>query len=258
MALDEQNAVRAQYAAPDRLNRRISLHEKYSVNRQGFGNWIVSHYRLEEGMAVLELGCGSGKMWAGRESLIKKCAPLVLSDFSEGMLLEAKETLRGQEGIEFQVIDMQSIPFADHTFDAVIANMMLYHVPDIEKALSEAKRVLKPGGTFYSATYGEHGILEFLCGLFQQEGVRDSGNHSFTLQNGKSQLQAFFSDVRRYDYQDALAVTDAEDMADYMFSLPGLTRLRQLPRETVVSVLKAHMVEGVLHVPKEYGMFVSK
>ena len=70
------------------------------------------------------------------------------------MLHNAKETLQGQTGIEYRVIDIQDIPFADHEFDAVIANMMLYHVPDLQKGLREVKRVLKPDGTFYCATYG--------------------------------------------------------------------------------------------------------
>lgn len=258
MELNDGSAVKEQYGSSQNLSTRISVHSKYSTNRQGFGNWIVSHYRIGSGMKVLELGCGTGSMWAGRDDLIGKCSRLVLSDFSEGMLRKARETLREQKGIEYRIIDIQDIPYEEGDFDAVIANMMLYHVPDIRKGLGEVRRVLKDGGSFYCATYGENGIMEYLCGLFEKYGVENSPNHSFTLQNGKEQLSPFFSNITRYDYEDSLEVTDVEDMADYIFSLAGMSGLHSLPRETVVSVLREHMSDGVLRVPKEYGMFISE
>ena len=256
--INDSAAVKEQYSTADRLSTRISIHSRYSANKQGFGNWIVSHYRILEGMSVLELGCGTGEMWAGKEALIRRCGRLVLSDLSEGMLAEAKETLRNQGGIEYCAADIQDIPFPDRSFDAVIANMMLYHVPDLRKGLREVRRVLKEGGAFYCATYGEHGMMEYIRGLFGDGRIRDRANHQFTLQNGEEKLRAVFPDVRRLLYEDSLEVTDAEDMADYIFSLAGMADLRQLPREEVLAVLKRNMRDGVLHVPKEYGMFIAR
>ena len=61
---------------------------------------------------------------------------------------------------------------------------MLYHVPDIDKGLAEVQRVLKRGGLFYCATYGEHGIVEYLSKILSAYGVEDNINKNFTLQNG--------------------------------------------------------------------------
>ena len=255
--LNDGTAVRKQYNTPDRLNTRISIHDRYSTNRQGFRNWIASHYQIRDGMSVLELGCGTGEMWADRSGVISRCGRFVLSDLSEGMLHNAKETLQGQTGIEYRVIDIQDIPFADHEFDAVIANMMLYHVPDLQKGLREVKRVLKPDGTFYCATYGGNGMMEYICSLFADYHIQNHVNDNFTLQNGEEKLRPFFSDIVRLLYEDSLEVTDAEDMADYIFSLAGMTDLRKIPREEVRSVLERNMPDGILHVPKEYGMFVA-
>ena len=256
MALNDQKAVEEQYRSAEKLKTRISIHEKYSTNRQGFGNWIVSHYQIRSGMRVLELGCGTGAMWQGKEELIAKCSKLILSDLSEGMLREAESRLAGIGNIEYRIIDIQSIPCEDQWFDAVIANMMLYHVPDLERGLSEVRRVLKKDGAFYCATYGEHGIMAYLCGLFGPYGVTDPTSRLFTLQNGEKQLSRFFANVRRLDYEDALAVTNPEDLADYMLSLAGMSELRKLPRETLIAVLRENARDGVLHVPKEYGMFI--
>ncbi len=112
-------------------NRAEEIHEKYSTNKMGFGNWIISNYRIGKGMKVLELGCGTGDMWKNRESLIGDCSKLILSDFSEGMVAVAKENVGNYDNIEYMVLDIQEIPYEDETFDIVIANMMLYHVPDI-------------------------------------------------------------------------------------------------------------------------------
>lgn len=257
MELNQAAAVKEQYRTAEKLDIRVSIHSKYSTNHQGFGNWIASHYRIEAGMSVLELGCGTGDMWAGKDELIGKCGKLILSDLSEGMLQKARETLGERSKVEFRQIDIQDIPFADNSFDVVIANMMLYHVPDMARGLGEVRRVLKDGGRFYCATYGEHGIMDCLCRLFRDYGAEDDTNHLFTLQNGKAQLAPFFADVQRYDYEDSLRVTDPEDMADYIGTLTGMSELHRLPRETVLSVLKANMTDGALLVPKEYGMFVS-
>ena len=256
--ISDSAAVEKQYHTADRLNTRISIHARYSTNKQGFGNWISSHYQIRDGMSVLELGCGTGEMWVDKNEMISRCGRLVLSDFSEGMLNKAKETLRDQNGIEYRRIDIQEIPFTDHDFDVVIANMMLYHVPDLPKGLREVRRVLKEDGTFYCATYGEHGMMEYIYSLFADDCFRNHINGNFTLQNGEKKLRTVFSDVRKLLYEDSLEVTNVEDMVDYIYSLTGMTDLQKLPRSKVKSVLERNMRDGVLRVPKEYGMFIAK
>ena len=90
--VNDRETVRKQYSTAEKLNTRISIHSKYSTNKQGFGNWIASHYDIRDGMSVLELGCGTGDMWAGKQNMIRRCSRLVLSDFSEGMLTRIFET----------------------------------------------------------------------------------------------------------------------------------------------------------------------
>ena len=179
-ALNNESAVKTQYASSANLSARISIHAKYSTNRQGFGNWIFSHYRFYQGIRVLELGCGTGSMWLEKDEMIRYCNPLILSDLSNGMLATATETLKKYDTIVFREIDIENIPYPPDSFDAVIANMMLYHVPDIDKGLSEVRRVLRKDGRFYCATYGEKGILPYLCSLFgfpvEESGINQTFN----------------------------------------------------------------------------------
>ena len=151
-SINDESIVKKQYANANNLNTRSSIHDKYSTNKQGFGKWIFSNYKLERGMKVLELGCGNGDLWRGRKGEIEDLDKLVLSDFSEGMLAAARENVGEHHNVCYKVINIMDIPYEDESFDVVIANMMLYHVPDINKGLSEVRRVLKKDGVFYTAT----------------------------------------------------------------------------------------------------------
>lgn len=220
-------------------------------------NWIISNYEINDGMKVLELDCGTGDIWKKQDALILKCSRLVLSDFSDAMVDETQNNLKEYKNIEYKVVDIQNIPFDNDSFDVIIANMMLYHVPDLSKGLKEVRRVLKNGGKFYCATYGEHGIIKYLSQILSKYGVKDSVNKNFTLQNGNKILTEIFDNVKRLYYQDSLQVTDVDDMVDYIYSLSGMTTLNQVPKDSVRKVLIENMSDGILNVPKEYGMFIS-
>ena len=95
-------AVKEQYAVPKGLDIRLTFHEKYSVNKQGYGEWLVSHYDISDGMKVLEIGCGTGSIWIGRENIVSKCGKLILTDLSEGMLETAEKNLGKPDNIEYR------------------------------------------------------------------------------------------------------------------------------------------------------------
>lgn len=255
--INNEANVQNQYKSPNNLNTRISIHSKYSVNKMGFGNWIFSNYEIRDGMNVLELGCGTGDMWKKNIDFINKCSQLIMTDLSKGMLEAAKANVGEHSNVSYQVVDIQSIPFIDNKFDVVIANMMLYHVPDLNKGLSEVRRVLKHGGKFYCATYGEHGIIEYLSNLLSDYGVEDNINKNFTLQNGQDLLEKKFENVQRLEYFDALEVTNIDDIVEYIYSLSCMSALSKLKKEDIKITLEQNMKNRVLTIPKEYGMFVA-
>lgn len=257
-AINDKEVVQKQYENAANLNTRISIHDKYSVNKQGFGNWITSQYQIAVGIRILELGCGTADMWKDNISLLNNCSELVLTDLSEGMLTTARNNMVNVQNVTYQIVDIQEIPFKSNSFDIVIANMMLYHVPDLKKGLSEVKRVLKEDGSFYCATYGENGIVPFIADLLKPYGAEGRVNKNFTLQNGKQILAQYFSSIEMREYIDSLEVTNVDDMLDYIYSLSNMTNIGNINREAVRKVLKQNMVDGILKVPKEYGMFICK
>ncbi len=251
-------AVKVQYATSKGLDIRITFHEKHSVNKQGYGNWIVSNYDLRKGMKVLELGCGTGNMWLGHEDVAAKCGKLVLTDLSEGMLETAKGNLGERENVEYRVEDIQALSFEDNTFDAVIANAMLYHVPDLEKGLREVRRVLKAGGAFYCATLGEKNFTDELAEWFRLGGEEFHPNHNFTMQNGAEKLHRSFDEVTPVFYEDSLHITNPEDLVTYLRSLASFKAVLDLPEEKIREILAEHTVDGAIDLPKDYGMFICR
>ncbi len=206
-------------------------------------------------MRVLELGCGTGSMWIGHEAVIEKCGDLVLSDFSAGMLEKAKDNIGDISNVSYRVIDIQDIPYKDESFDIVIANYMLYHVPDIKKALSEVRRVLKSGGIFYAGTAGENGIMETIVKYLNMPLCY---NNTFSLENGLKQLEPYFSEIHIERYIDSLAVTDMNDLMEYIYSGITFPNECKLSRDEVKAILTSHMKNGILVLPKDPGMFVAR
>ncbi|MBE6910827.1 MAG: class I SAM-dependent methyltransferase [Ruminococcaceae bacterium] len=255
---NDARLVEAQYATADGLNTRISFHEKYSTNPQGFGNWLTSLYDIREGMAVLELGCGAGSIWAGKEELIARCGRLVLTDLSDGMLKAAAEAMGERENVEYRRADIQALPFPEASFDVVIANSMLYHVPDLAAGIAEVRRVLREDGTFYCATYGEHGFSECLADWFRLGGEEFRPNYNFTLENGARALRGSFGSVEMFSYEDSLCVTDTEDLIAYLRSLTTLGALGRFPEEKIREILNSHAEHGAIRIPKAYGTFIAR
>lgn len=250
--------VNEQYKTAERLQTRISIHEKYSVNKQGFANWIFEQYEISGGDSILELGCGDGSMWKPHIDKLPSDISILLSDISEGMVGAAMKNLPNRSNISFRQLDIQELPFPDNSFDTVIANMMLYHVPNLSKALLEVKRILKPDGAFYCATFGEHGIMEYIQSLFLTHGVKQQANNTFTLQNGEEILSQYFDVVKRRDYPDRLEVTDIDDLIDYIHSIKNMICLSEVPMNVMRDILQKQMKDGKITIPKEYGLFIAQ
>lgn len=253
--INNPDIMRQQYNDSSKLDIRIALHQRYSTNQQPFGDWIMEHYHIQPGMRVLELGCGTGNMWREAAKWLPKDASLTLTDFSAGMVETAMGNVPALPNISFRQVDIQQIPFEENRFDLVIANMMLYHVPDLDKGLSEVARVLRPEGRFICATVGAGGVFWWLENTL---GIEEGKDYPFSLQNGADILRPHFAQVEMDQREDGLRVTNVEDLVDYVLSMASFSGLKEWPREVLREKLLATAVDGVIAIPKEYGLFIAR
>jgi ubiquinone/menaquinone biosynthesis C-methylase UbiE len=257
--MKDVKAVKEQYKNSTNLDTRISIHERYSTNKQGFHNWLYEQYELGENLKILELGCGTGDLWTDHIDQLLPGTSLILSDFSEGMVEVVRNKYGSYPGVSYEQINIEAIPHGTESFDIVIANMMLYHVPDLSKGLAEVHRVLKKGGSFYCATFGENGIQQYLTRILSRYGIHIDINGSFTLQNGADILGNHFARVERRDYHDSLEVTATNDLLNYIASMASIGDLGHVTREELYRCFEEEKDEaGIIHIPKEYGMFLCR
>jgi SAM-dependent methyltransferase len=262
-ALNDPCYIAKQYRDSTNLDVRIQIHLRFSVNPYGWHPWIFDHFHLPPYARILELGCGPGWLWLDNLDRIPPGWQITLSDISSGMLERATHNLEGRRPFQFRVIDAQSIPFGNETFEAVIANHMLYHVPDKSAALAEIHRLLKPAGLFYASTVGERHLVEMgeLIRRFDPrlDTWEDFGKAtgSFTLENGAARLSPWFRKIEIYRYEDALAVTEADPLVDYLLSgREYIPRERQAAfREFVAREMESR--GGVIPITKNSGLFAS-
>jgi SAM-dependent methyltransferase len=126
-------------------------------------------------------------------------------------------------GVEAQVGDVQALPFADGSFDVVVAAWMLYHVPDLDRALGEIGRVLESRGALVAVTNSVDHLRE-LRKLVSYPGGFES---TFTRENGEEHLRRHFGRVDRRDVDGRVIVRDRAKLVAYRDSLS--VRAEQVP-----------------------------
>ena len=257
---DQQYLTKDQYKDSKNLDARIAIHQKFSTNPQGWHSWVFDQLlQLPADANILELGCGPAYLWQENADRIPANWNITLTDLSDGMLDSAwRNLVVTGRSFKFEGIDAQSIPYADGTFDTVIANHMLYHVPDRKKALTEIKRVLKNGGCLIATTVGANHMKEMYGWLrrVNKNPRPDMFTNPFTLESGLAQLQEVFPNVEKSQYVDNLRVTEIEPLMNYIRSSISAEDISAPEFETLEKELSAVLKkDGEIFISKDSGLF---
>jgi len=251
--------VRCQYSEAGRLNTRIDLHLRYSINRQGWHPWVWEQLDLPPQADILELGGGRGDLWLQNAARWPVGWRLAFTDLYPRMVRDARQGLKATKRQACCLTtDACALPFPSGSFDAVIANHMLYHVADRSRAFAEIHRVLRPGGRLFAATNGRGHLGELqrlVLRMAPRSGYR-VGVPGFTLENGAEQLRPYFREVEVRRFPDALLITDPEPLADYVLSaLDSANVERQALTEFLAREIGA--AGGAVRIEKDPGLFVA-
>jgi SAM-dependent methyltransferase len=206
-------------------------------------------------------------LWTLNQERIGAGWSAVLGDFSHGMVSRARMNLAGiGTKFRFTVLNAGDIPFGDGRFDVVIANHMLYHVPDVNRTLAEIWRVLRPGGILYASTNGVGHMVEMEELTPEDIPFKPVGEviGKFTLQNGGELLGRIFGEVELRRHKDGLLVTEAEPLVDYALSRLSIftdeVQIGEDVRQMFIERVECKMDEsgGAVRITKDSGLFIAR
>ncbi|MCW2832233.1 MAG: hypothetical protein JWN68_186 [Nocardioides sp.] len=212
--LNDPDYVREQYATETNLETRRAVWQPTTDGLDPATEALRAIDRALVGDAhVLEVGCGTGVMAEQINAL--PGVTLVAVDFSPRFV-----EMTAARGVDAREADICYLPFEDASFDVVFAGWMLYHVRDLERALNEVRRVLRPGGTFVAVTNGNDHLAELRI-----EAGKTREITQFSSETGESVLRRRFADVRRHDLETRAVFPDHATAQAYLDSAPGAGEL---------------------------------
>lgn len=181
----ERAFVRTQYETEDRLRARKSVY----ANAEGddpreFAFQAVAEV---EPQRVLEVGGGEGEL---AQRIVTELGPELIGIDQSARMVEIQRS----KGIDARVGDVENLPFADGEFDVAVAAWMLYHVPDLDRALAELARVLKPGGRLVAVTNSVEHFQELRS---PAKTAVWAGRFNFRSENGEEVLARHFARLER-------------------------------------------------------------
>ena len=260
------------YATEEPLAVRVRTHKLYTQPPLDFQAWVLDHVPWRGDERVLDVGCGSGSyveplcQWLGRGGR------MLAADLSGGMLRDlAARSLPAF--VDLLNGDATRIPLRDGCCDVVLANHVLFHVPQMERAVAEIRRVLRPGGYLVAATNARDAMQAFITEM--EEAGRALGyaveippvpaRVRFTLENGWAILRPHFLGVRQDVVESALVFAEAAPAVAYIDSM-RLVYEPQLPDglawealiEQVECQIRSRITDrGEYRVAKTAGVFVA-
>jgi ubiquinone/menaquinone biosynthesis C-methylase UbiE len=121
-----------------------------------FGAWLVETAQIPEGAHVLDVACGRGAVLFPAAERVGPKGRVIGIDLADGMARETQLEIerRGLKQAEARQMDAEHLTFPDSSFDFVLCGFSLQFFPHLVEALSEFKRVLKPGGRIVVTTWG--------------------------------------------------------------------------------------------------------
>ncbi len=243
-----------QYKTDANLAARQRIHQDFSLNPESVFVWLAALADLQLGHKVLDVGCGNGHLW--RDTLnagANADYELALVDLSSGMISQARKGIDGRiRRWSATQASATTLPFSRSYFDRVFANYMLYHVPDVDQAVADFRRILAPQGKLIVTLLGQKHMYELwllLASLLDTEDDLRTGR--FLAEHASPYLETHFAQVTPHHYDDALQITDAALLWEYVYSLIRFN----VAEDINLSDLRAKFERAVQDDIDRYGHF---
>jgi ubiquinone/menaquinone biosynthesis C-methylase UbiE len=256
------------YADDRHLRSRMSIYAYAETAAEP--RWRTSMIPWDGTQIVADVGCGNG--FDLRQIVPQgRCRHAIGLDLSAGML-RSLEDLRQSGRLSLVQADGQRLPLRDESVDVAMAMHMLYHVPDIQAAIRELRRITKPGGIALASTNSSvhlaeiQGLLDAAVSTQLDRPVRALPADSFTVQSGAAILSREFSSVTLQTLDLSLSIPTAQPVIAYVASIrePILALIGEpidfdaVLDDIAVKVEQAVQAQGSFRATSHMGVFVCR
>jgi SAM-dependent methyltransferase len=246
----DKEVLRTQYGDDARLSARQRLWR----TAPSLIDRVLDLAQIAPAAVVLDVGCGNGHYLLGLRTR-GHTGPVIGLDYSPGMASVARAHA------PTVVADIQELPVRDAVADIVLGAHMLYHVPDLPRAIGQLRRALRPGGSAVVVTNGPNhthetdGILRRAVGeVTGRAATLDTFRARFGPDTAQTLMSVAFDRVETYHTGGPVIVPSPDIVEDYLASIaPEAAGLTEGPLWTAVLGRAGELVRE--HV-EQHGTFV--
>ncbi len=207
-----------QYDDASKLRARQAIYQ-YSLKKDTVWQWASNKYPIFSDAKILEVGCGNGVFWKDALKIFPQNLHVTLTDYSIGMLNEAKKNLENDYHFKYAVADVENLCYSENSFDTVFSHYMLYHTNSPHIALQEINRVLKKTG-FCGILLPDNHHMESVFNAIEVDYPKHA--QPFSYETAVESLPRIFSSVTHYEYKDIIRVNNVDIILSYIASLSNL------------------------------------
>jgi SAM-dependent methyltransferase len=218
---DRDHLTGRHYANEDLFAIRVATHQRYTIPPVDFIRWVLDLIPWQGHEQVLDVGCGNGQYIEPLAGRLAGGGRYLAGDLSWGML---HDLTKNSPAVN---LDAAALPVPERSCDVIMANHMLYHVPDIDRAVAECYRALRRGGRLLATTNSRATMAELRTLIY--EGCDRLGapqaitwHHDalrFSLENGQALLARRFDQVERHVLHTALVFPEPAPLLAYINSM---------------------------------------
>ena len=266
MSGDPKQIARRWFASTEGLASGLSIIEHYATDPPIAIRTLLDAIAGENAPPerICELGFGSGWLLEAVRERLPDAAILGL-DMSVPMVREAAPRF---PDVRLAIGDMEALPLADASFDAVATCWTLYFMRDLDAALEEIRRVIRPAGRLVAATVApdhmhemDEMAAEAMRRFLGREPQPDIGGR-FDLSNGRAPLERCFEHVELREWRGEMRLPDAGTFVRYWASFGDARSLPSAERDAMAAALFDIAQEridrdGYVHITRHDGAFVA-
>lgn len=257
----DERIVRERYARS--LDRGRTIYE-FRPPGQDLLGFLLGRIEWQPSGRVLDAGCGLGNYFAALAARVPGGVVVGL-DITSSMLRRVAER---HPTVPLVTGDVRMLPIVSGAFDVVVNAHVLYHIPDVDAAIRELHRVLRPGGCLL-AVYDSIASQSELDDLFLTSGgtaTLNSITTLFSIENGRRYLEPVFETVDLHTTTSEMLVTEPEPILDEVdclrpvaetYLIPGVSWEVMLARAGA-RVREVIATEGRFRITETKGVFVCR